>query len=384
MKNNLKRTLLSFFICFVSSLFISVYAFNDIDKTHWAYNYVNQLESDGVVVGYPDGNYRPEQFVTRAEFATMVVKALKQGNYEVSETTDFSDLDENFWGYDNIQRAVYLDVMKGLPNGTFLPQDHVSKAQAIAIVVSSLKTDDMTESEAKSVLNNSYSDVENVESWALIPAGKAKNMGLIVDVPGFDGKLALNENATRAELAAYLSNMIEWTKRIPNEKIEETMKRRADDGYIVQGVQYDGIYAIIPKGTLLPVAMNQKVSTQTFKNTQELGGYLPQNIISEDYYLLLDVNSQIYGQSLQVKRAWLFIRNGKLVIETRNIRTPIPQVSYFWALSEQYPSYKSSFTEFLRKIFKGAKIEVQKDEVINVKLLEDIRIDLTTGKIVHY
>ena len=141
---------------------------------------------------------------------------------------------------------------------------------------------------------------------------------------------------------------------------------------------------IIPKGTLLPVAMNQKVSTQTFKNTQELGGYLPQNIISEDYYLLLDENSQIYGQSLQVKRAWLFIRNGKLVIETRNIRTPIPQVSYFWALSEQYPAYKSSFTEFLRKIFKGAKIEVQKDEVINVKLLEDIRIDLTTGKIVHY
>lgn len=384
MKNNLKRTLLSFFICFVSSLFISVYAFDDMDKTHWAYNYVNQLENDGVVVGYPDGNYRPEQFVTRAEFATMVVKALKQSNYQVSETTSFSDVDEGFWGYDNIQRAVYLDVMKGLPNGTFLPQDHVSKAQAIAIVVSSLKTDDMTESEAKSVLNQSYSDVENVESWALIPAGKAKNMGLIVDVPGFEGKLALNENATRAELAAYLSNMIEWTKRIPNEKIEETMKRRADDGYVVQGVQYNGKYAIIPKGTLLPVAMNQKVSTQTFKNTQELGGYLPQNIISEDYYLLLDVNSQIYGQSLQVKRAWLFIRNGKLVIETRNIRTPIPQVSYFWALSEQYPTYKSSFTEFLRKIFKGAKIEVQKDEVINVKLLEDIRVDLTNGKIVHY
>lgn len=384
MKNNLRKILLSFFICFVSSLFLNVYAFNDMDKTHWAYNYVNQLEKDGVVVGYPDGNYRPEQFVTRAEFATMVVKALKQGNYQVREVTNFSDVDTGFWGYDNIQRAVYLDVMKGLPNGTFLPQSHVSKAQAIAIVISSLKTDDMTESEAKSVLNNSYSDVKNVESWALIPAGKAKNMGLIVDVPGFNGKLGLNENATRAELAAYLSNMIEWTKRIPNEKIEETMKRRADNGYVVQGVQFDGRYAIIPKGTLLPVAMNQKVSTQTFKNTQELGGYLPQNIISEDYYLLLDENSQIYGQSLQVKRAWLFIRNGKLVIETRNIRTPIPQVSYFWALSEQYPAYKSSFTEFLRKIFKGAKIEVQKDEVINVKLLEDIRIDLTTGKIVHY
>ena len=384
MKNNVKKVLLSLFICFFSSLFINAYAFNDMDKTHWAYNYITQLEKDGVVVGYPDGNYRPEQFVTRAEFATMVVKALKQGNYQVSEVTNFSDVDSGFWGYDNIQRAVFLDVMKGLPDGTFLPQDQVSKAQAIAIVVSSLKTDDMTESEARSVLNESYSDVDNVESWALIPAGKAKNMGLIVDAPGFDGKLGLKENATRAELAAYLSNMIEWTKKIPNKKIEESMKRRADNGYVVQGVQYDGKYAIIPKGTLLPVAMNQKVSTQKFKDTQELGGYLPQNIISEDYYLLLDENSQIYGQSLQVKRAWLFIRNGKLVIETRNIRTPIPQVSYFWALSEQYPAYKSSFTEFLRKIFKGAKIEVQKDEVINVKLLEDIRIDLTTGKIVHY
>ncbi|UKI41845.1 MAG: S-layer homology domain-containing protein [Candidatus Melainabacteria bacterium] len=69
----------------------------------------------------------------------MVVKALKQGNYQVSEVTNFSDVDSGFWGYDNIQRAVFLDVMKGLPDGTFLPQGQVSKAQAIAIVVSSLK-----------------------------------------------------------------------------------------------------------------------------------------------------------------------------------------------------------------------------------------------------
>ena len=79
------------------------------------------------------------------------------------------------------------------------------------------------------------------------------------------------------------------------------MKRRADNGYVVQGVQYDLKYAIIPKGTLLPVAMNQKVSTQKFKDTQELGGYLPQNIISEDYYLLLDENSQISAARLITK-----------------------------------------------------------------------------------
>ena len=99
MKNNVKKVLLSLFICFLSSLFINAYAFNDMDKTHWAYNYITQLEKDGVVVGYPDGNYRPEQFVTRAEFATMVVKALKQGNYQVSEVTNFSDVDSGFWGW---------------------------------------------------------------------------------------------------------------------------------------------------------------------------------------------------------------------------------------------------------------------------------------------
>ena len=235
MKNNLRKILLSFLICFISSLFINAYAFNDMDKTHCAYNYITQLEEDGVVVGYPDGSYKPEQFVTRAEFATMVVKALNQGDYVVSNVANFSDVDEGFWGWDNIQRANDLDIMKGLPNGTFLPQDHVSKAQAIAIVVSSLNTKEMTESEAKDILNESYSDVDNVESWALIPTGKAKSMGLIVDTPGFEGKLSLNENATRAELAAYLSKMIEWTKKIPNEKIEETMKRRADSGYVVQG-----------------------------------------------------------------------------------------------------------------------------------------------------
>ena len=50
----------------------------DLPKDHWAYKQIQILTDFNVVVGYPDGNYRPEQNVTRAEFATMVIKAFEQ------------------------------------------------------------------------------------------------------------------------------------------------------------------------------------------------------------------------------------------------------------------------------------------------------------------
>ena len=51
-------------------------SYPDLPPSHWAYEAVTFLTDKQVVVGYPDGYYRPDQKVTRGEFATMVIKAL--------------------------------------------------------------------------------------------------------------------------------------------------------------------------------------------------------------------------------------------------------------------------------------------------------------------
>ncbi|RAV02695.1 S-layer homology domain-containing protein [Paenibacillus sp. YN15] len=50
-------------------------SFTDVDQTHWAYSYIADMVGRRVLEGYPDGRYRPDRQVTRAEFATIIVKA---------------------------------------------------------------------------------------------------------------------------------------------------------------------------------------------------------------------------------------------------------------------------------------------------------------------
>ena len=51
--------------------------YTDMNETHWAYQSIKFLTEVGVVVGYPDGSYKPDIPVTRAEFASMAIKALE-------------------------------------------------------------------------------------------------------------------------------------------------------------------------------------------------------------------------------------------------------------------------------------------------------------------
>ena len=77
-----------------------VHAFyNDMTETHWAYQSIKFLTEVGVVVGYPDGSYKPDIPVTRAEFASMAIKALGQENTNVSQDIHFADITPDFWAY---------------------------------------------------------------------------------------------------------------------------------------------------------------------------------------------------------------------------------------------------------------------------------------------
>ena len=314
----------------------------------------------------------------------MVIKALGQENASVAAILNFSDVPSTHWAFANIQRAVNFDLIKGLPDGRFLPNEFVSKAQAIAVVMSSLKTEDMTFEEAQQILEANYDDAKDVQSWVTVFAGKAAKMGVIVGIPGSERLIQTSRPIKRGELAAYLYKMIELTKVTPNEKVGEALKRTADDGFVIDNVTVDGIWAIIPAGTVIPIKVNHTLSTQKVFVPQEMTGVLDQNIITYDHYLLLEQGDHILGNILDFKKAFFFIRNGKMVIETRAIRTEFPQTAQFCGISDNEPFYKGFWSRFFRAIFKGAKVEIKKGDLINVKLLKAIKINLTTGEIIDY
>lgn len=101
---------------------------------------VARLVALGIIVGFPDGTYRPDQSVTRAEFAKIIVSALGIG--EAAEyaagATRFPDVTAGHWASGYINVAVDVGVIVGYPDGTFQPENQVTFAEAIKMIVAAL------------------------------------------------------------------------------------------------------------------------------------------------------------------------------------------------------------------------------------------------------
>ena len=157
--------------------------FSDLNENHWAYSQIMNLAQNNVVVGYPDETYKPDAEITRAEFASMVVKALKQEDAEITEIIDFSDVPQDNWAWQSIQRAVRFDLIDETEDNLFRPEDKVTKADCLEIVVNSLTTEEMTIASAKEILAEKYLDTENISDDVLIKIAKAEKLDLVTKNP---------------------------------------------------------------------------------------------------------------------------------------------------------------------------------------------------------
>ena len=176
--------------------------YTDMNENHWAYQSIKFLTEVGVVVGYPDGTYKPDIPVTRAEFASMAIKALGQEDASVTQDIHFSDVDKSFWAYDIIRKAVYFDLIPDAEGQRFRPYESVTRAEAITIAVNALTTQQISEQRAQDIIQKSYEDYTQMPAWFLIAAGKAQLLDLIIVMPGNEGKLEADRPANRAEVAA--------------------------------------------------------------------------------------------------------------------------------------------------------------------------------------
>ena len=209
-------------------------AFPDVSDSHWAAPQIKLLSEQGVIVGYPDGTFKPDDNVTRAEFASMAIKALGQQNTKVIQPVNFSDITPDYWAYDSIQKALYFDLVSVPKEGElFRPDDSVSRAESLSVAVNALTTEQISIQKAKEVLQKAYTDLHTVPEWFIIPAGKVEILGMMVIAPSADkAKIEATRPATRAEVAAILFNMMEQAKLNPNAKLAEAMRKKTGDGFV--------------------------------------------------------------------------------------------------------------------------------------------------------
>lgn len=351
--------------------------YTDMDESHWCYQSIKFLTEIGVLVGYPDGTYKPDIPVSRAEFASMVIKSLGQENTTVTQPIDYSDIQPDFWGYNIIQKAVYFDL---IPNGRgteFRPYDPVTRAEAITIAVNALTTTQISEQKAQSIISKSYEDYTQLPAWFLMAAAKSQLLDLDVITPGHEGKMEPNRPMNRAEVAALLYKMMQEAKLNPNAKLADSMQKRTAEGYILDNVRVQGSIGVIPAGAIVPIQLETVVGSQ-FSNVADIyTAKMPKNIVTKEGYLLVQEGSDLKGQIKYVQRGKTFKQNGEIIIKNEVLVTPNDQAVMLYGVATLDPEVNG----FWSKLFKNKKVLTKPNEIINIRLLGPLKIDLTNGYI---
>ena len=351
--------------------------YTDMDENHWAYQSIKFLTEVGVVVGYPDGTYKPDIPVTRAEFASMAIKALGQESANVTQEIHFDDINPEFWAYNIIQKAVYFDLIPDAKGESYRPFDSVTRAEAINIAVNALTTNQISQEKADDIIAKSYEDYTQMPAWFLMAAAKAHILDLVVVMPGHEGKIEANRPANRAEVAMILYKMMQEAKLNPNAKLAEVMQKRTADGFIVDNVKVQGSIGIVPAGTIFPIKLETVVGSQISNVTDIYTAKTPKNYVTKEHYLLISENSDMKGQVKYVQRGKLFKSQGEVIIKNELLVTPNDQAVMVYGVATLSPDKIG----FWRRLFKGATVLTSPGQIVNIRLLAPIKIDLTNGYI---
>ncbi len=104
---------------------------------HWADSSLGFIEDYGIIKGYPDGSFRPERSITRAEFATVVSRFVSVSDDTTTgaaiEIAPFTDT-EGHWAQTSIERCRKAGIISGYGNGRFMPDSPITRAEAVSII----------------------------------------------------------------------------------------------------------------------------------------------------------------------------------------------------------------------------------------------------------
>nr|WP_298000276.1 S-layer homology domain-containing protein [uncultured Anaerotignum sp.] len=105
--------------------------FADVPMNQWYANAVTTLAGMGVINGYPDGTFKPDAPITRAEFVTMAMNFAKA---DKGTACSFADVPENMWYYSAIAGATENGWISGYPDGTFGPDRYITRAEVTSVI----------------------------------------------------------------------------------------------------------------------------------------------------------------------------------------------------------------------------------------------------------
>ncbi|MBW4562548.1 MAG: family 10 glycosylhydrolase [Mojavia pulchra JT2-VF2] len=167
-------------------------------KNHWARLFIEALSGRRILNGYPNGTFRPDNSVTRAEFAAIIAAVftlpLKR------QYVPFNDVPANHWAVSAIKKAYETGFITGYPDKTFRPNDRIARGDVLVAIVNGLEIANKIKPDLLSALPQLYQDAAAIAGYAKNQVALATSAGLVVSYPNIK---ILNPNiaATRADVA---------------------------------------------------------------------------------------------------------------------------------------------------------------------------------------
>lgn len=170
---------------------------NDI-RGHWAEENVIKYVEKGMVRGYEDGSFKPDNPISRAEFVTIINNHLNLT--DVAEI-EFTDISEKAWYKTELQKAVEGGYVSGYADGTFRPDQFISRQES-AVIVAKIMGFDL---KAGGNEVDRFDDGKNIPAWGLGSMNALVRNGILNGYP--DNTIRCDGKLTRGEVLSILDHM---------------------------------------------------------------------------------------------------------------------------------------------------------------------------------
>jgi len=239
--------------------------FPDVPANHWASEYIRALVGQNILAGFPDGTFRPDAPVTRAEFSAMLRKVYQRNS--IRNPIAFVDVPSTHWAASAIQRAYEMGFLSGYPDSIFLPEQNIPREQVLVALANGLNY--QASAPADQILGT-FADRDGISNFARGPIAAATEKRLVVNYPNVS-YLNPGRNATRAEVAAFLYQALASEGRVSsiNSPYLVSLQAPVTDYRIAAGTSIPVTYTkekiLLMPDEVLPITLTVRnnITTQT-------------------------------------------------------------------------------------------------------------------------
>ena len=173
--------------------------FSDLEE-HWAEIYITQMAEKGFVNGYPEGVFKPDNPIKRADFVLMLMNMLPH-EPGIDPALPFLDMAEDAYYREALRDAKALNIITGIGSNMFSPEDEITRQDMMTISYRALSSMGYLKSNSGVQVLNEFPDRGDVASYARVPIAELVAQGF---VNGIYGKLEPVVSTTRAETATLI------------------------------------------------------------------------------------------------------------------------------------------------------------------------------------